>query len=109
MESNYAKYIREREGLSIIEHEFGFVTYSINKNICFIHDLFIVPESRRLGLASHICNQVVKNAIEKNCDILKGSVCPQAENATEALKFQLDYGMQLESSNLYTIVLSKRI
>lgn len=109
LESNYSKYIKEREGLNIIEKDYGFVTYSIKDSICFIHDIYISSEDRKLGLGHSLADEVVLDAKEQNCNILKGSVCPMANNATEAMKFQLAYNMKLEKSTAYSIVFWKEI
>lgn len=107
--SLYANYIKEREGLSIIENDKGFVTYKISKPVIFIQDLYVAPEFRRTGAATEFGDAVVKIGKENQCSILRGDVCPTATGASEAMLFQLNYGMKISNSNQDIISLWKEI
>ena len=41
MESNYAQYIKEREGKEIVEDHKGFATFVITDKECYIVDIFV--------------------------------------------------------------------
>ena len=98
MESNYALYITEREGKSIIEDEKGFATYNINGDNCYIVDIFVRKEYRKENIASKYADEITKIAKENGCTYLTGSVCPTAHGANTSMKVLLAYGFKLESS-----------
>ena len=44
----YFSYIKEREDYDSILKDYGFVTYKIEKEECFLRDMYIKPEFRKL-------------------------------------------------------------
>lgn len=109
MMSLYGKYINEREGREIVENEYGFITYIINEENCFIHDAFVLPEYRRNGAAKLLMNEIIKKARENGCKFLVAGVCPSTFGSNEALKIQLNYGFKLSSSTNNYIILKKSL
>jgi ribosomal protein S18 acetylase RimI-like enzyme len=98
MESNYALYIKEREGKEIIEDEKGFATFVINDKECYIIDIFVKEEHRKEKIASKYADQITEFAKVNGCLYLTGSVCPSAKGSNESLKVLLGYGFELQSS-----------
>lgn len=109
--SVYARYRYEREGLTTIEKDYGFITFKIldNETTCFIQDLYIVPEKRMTGLGADLANEVAAYAKAQNCVQLAATVCPSAGSATDAIKAILAYGFQLVGSDTQLVYLSKEI
>ncbi len=93
--SLFGDYIMEREGISILEDDFGFATYKINEEECYLIDLYVVPEMRSRGYASGLANSVCKFAKNRGCTYLLGSVDSTVQSATESAKVLLAYGMRL--------------
>ncbi len=96
--SNFADYIKERQGKKIVEDENGFATYYFAMPDCYIEDIYVVPEKRKSGVASKYADEITKIAIEKNCLNLIGSVKPSANGSTGSLKVLLAYGFKLHSA-----------
>lgn len=107
--SLYGQYIKEREGKSILEKDYGFATYVINGQECYIEDIYVVPEMRKKHVASELANEVVEIAKAKGCTVLTGTVSPTAKGATESLKVLLAYGFQLHSCRPDLIIFAKEI
>lgn len=96
--SLYAQYIKEHRNDECIESDKGFCTYRyLNSNQVYIVDIFILPEYRNSKEASDMADLVVKQAKEKGCKELLGTVVPSAKNSTDSLKVLLGYGMYLDS------------
>jgi ribosomal protein S18 acetylase RimI-like enzyme len=95
--SMYAQYIKERENKDCIENEYGFATFKISGEICYLEDIYIDPAYRQRHEASLLANQVVERAKEKGCKFLVGTVNPATNNATISLKVLLGYDMKLDS------------
>lgn len=109
MESNYARYIREREGKHIVEDDYGFATYIYLDEHCYIEDIFVRKEFRTQGHASRYADQIAEEAKQKGFKKLLGSVCPQAMGADQSLKVLQAYGFKLLSSDKNLIYLEKEI
>ncbi len=107
--SDYGKYILEREGKSILENEHGFFTYKIHGEECYIEDIFIKKESRRIGAATVLATLITRIAIEKGCKYLTGTCVPSTNGATESLKAMLSYGFNIHSCTTDKIILIKEL
>lgn len=80
--SNYALYIEEREGKSMLEDERGFATYFYPEStIVYIQDVFVRKEHRRSGVARHYFDIINKEAKEKGCSFCITSIDPKAKNS----------------------------
>lgn len=108
--SFYADYLRERTTDDIYECEDGFATYRFMPDqTVYIIDLYVRPQSRKLGAASNIADTIVKLAKTRGCNKLIGSVVPSTKGSTTSLKVLLGYGMHLESSGNDFIIFKKDI
>ena len=103
--SLYAEYLKERENKEILEENQGFATYRILENsVCYIIDIYVQMEARKSGLATEMANKISELAKSRGCTHLMGSVCVDANNATESMKVLLAYGMKVfktEDSMIY--------
>jgi len=107
--SNYADYIKEREGSRTIEDEHGFLTFKILEDCVFIQDLYIRPESRRMLYASEYADHVTSLAKELGHDKIVTSVDLNALNANQSLKVIMAYGFKLYYLEANEIYLFKEI
>ncbi len=98
MKSNYALYIEERENREIIEDDRGFLTYLITGDQCYVMDVFVKKEHRRLGVTAEYFNLVKEIAKEKGCTYLLGSVCTSANNVNESMKWMLSIGYKVTNT-----------
>ena len=105
----YAKYVIEREGISIIESEVGFVTYYFINDQCYIKDLYIDEKYRRTGEGFKFGDEISKIAKDKGCTKSYGTVCPTSNGSTESLKGLLKYGFKLDSCINNFIALVKEL
>lgn len=65
MNSNYALYIKEREGKDIIETEQGFATYYFDEDSVYIADVYVRPEYRNKNVAKDFFETIEEIAKEK--------------------------------------------
>lgn len=105
----YAQYILEREGKEIIETDKGFATYSFNNGECYLQDIYVVPEFRKMGIMRQITEQVINKAKEKGCTYILGSVAVNAKNSSHSLRTLLNYDYKLYVVNSSMIFLKKDI
>lgn len=109
MISLYGEYIKEREGLDILEDERGFFTYIIKGEECYIKDIFISKEFRRSGAATEFADQITSIAKASGCKFLSGTCVPSTNGSTESLKAMFSYGFKVHSSSNDLIVLIREL
>jgi GNAT superfamily N-acetyltransferase len=109
--SLYADYIKERTFDDIIETEQGFATYRYlneGKSV-YIIDIYVIPESRKVGVAGYLADRIVKEARIVGATELLGSVIPSARNSTVSIQVLLGYGMTVLSAGPDLIIFRKEI
>lgn len=84
--------------MQIIEHHYGFATYKISGDECYIRDVYVDENFRRHGIASILVDDVRRIAKSHGCKKLTTTVCPSALNSTDSIKAVLGYGFNLHSS-----------
>ena len=109
MISLYGQYIKERENFEIVEDESGFATYKISGNECYIRDIFVKPEFRKMNLASKYADEIAAIAKEQGCTHLSGTVAPQANGSTQSVQVLLSYGFKVARSTNDLIIFVKEI
>lgn len=90
----YAQYLKEREGLELLETEYGFATYKIRPWDCYIQDIYVLPEFRKSGVAAGIADTIALLAKAQGIKMLVGSVDQRAPSADTSSKVLLGYGMR---------------
>lgn len=107
--SMWAEYIKERQDAESLESDIGFVTYQINKTECFINDMYVKPEYRKSNKASDLIRQLSAIAKAAGCTEITATVCPSANNSTQALHAALHIGFRLKASGNNYVLISKEI
>ena len=89
----FEDYAEERGfGLRILETEFGFATYYLDKDHCYIEDIYVVPDKRKNHVASFMADEISKIAKNKGISILYGTVNKFANSASTSRKVLECYG-----------------
>ena len=95
----WSQYLQERLGKHVLERDEGFAVYSFvpwyDKVAVYIEEIYVTPNAREKRLASDMADEIGKLAKEAGCDVMVGSVAPNANGATRSLKVLLGYGFQL--------------
>jgi ribosomal protein S18 acetylase RimI-like enzyme len=107
----YAEYVRERLGHECVETDQGFATFALlndNKS-CYILDIYVRPDFRRLGAASTIADKIVAQAKSRGATELFGTVVLSAAGSDASLRVLQGYGMSLHEATNGVIVMRKEI
>ncbi len=108
--SLYGEYIKEISGKEIIENESGFASYKIyDGGICYIADIYVVPDKRKSKVASDLALEIEAVAKAKGCSVLVGSVDTIINNPTQSIKVLLAYGFEFDSLSGSMIYFKKSI
>ena len=92
----YREYLKEKNNIELLVHEFGFLSYSLLPEGAFLEDLFVIPKKRRQGVYKNLIAQFIKIARLKGYKRLIGRVgfeCNQTANDT--LKASLNFGWKV--------------
>jgi len=92
MQSLYSQYIKEREGLEILEVENGFISYRIKDNWIYISDIFVNKDHRRTKLATELADSIIDKAINQGITKLYCQVDLKALNWEDSSNFIKAYG-----------------
>lgn len=103
----FADYIKEREGVNLLETEHGFAIYVITGKEIYLRDIFVKKEFRKQGIASQIADKVAEIGKKAGCNIMSGSVVPSMVGSTASLKTLLAYGMRVHQATTNYIVFIK--
>lgn len=107
--SLYSLYIKEREGFDILETPKGFATYRIDGSVCYIRDIYVLPEQRKHGMASVLADEIAALARDAGCTCLTGSIDLRTKGADASLKVLLAYGFRVSESHEGYFILRKEI
>ena len=109
MSSLYAQYALERSNITVLENEYGFITYMFTPEYCYIEDLFVIKEKRNTKVAYELAESVTKLAKDAGYSKLLGSVCVTANGGEHSLTRLIQYGFKLKSLEGNMIYLTKDI
>lgn len=91
----YAGYLKEREGMSLLENEFAFLTFIKQADgSYYVRDLYVDPDHRREKHGTELTNAVMDMAIRENSKFLYGSVSFNDPNFDRCVASLTAYGMR---------------
>lgn len=108
-DSHYKAYVREREGVEVLEFDFGFALVKPLSDALYLQDIFVLPEHRQKGCGRHMLEVVEAAALGMGFNKVVGSCDPVANGATESMKAMFACGFSLKSCSGGLILLEKSI
>lgn len=105
----YKDYLKEREGIDVLEATDGFATYILRPTDCYVIDIYVVPEKRQSGLAAQMADQIANIARSKGIKFLTGSVDKRDPQALRNEKVLIAYGMHKAREHEHMIYFIKEI
>lgn len=101
----YARYIDERQGLRVLEQEHGFLTYRIEKNECFIMDMYVRKEYRRAGYGTKLIESLEQ--VCEGCDAIFANIWLWDPNCNGTMAGALATGFKLFKTGEGVITVAK--
>lgn len=105
----YAKYIKEREDLDIIENEVGFITYKTRALECFIADMFVDLEERGKRKGIKLLEELVVKAKDAGCTHITATVHLWDNGASNTLFAALKSGFKVAQAQNGSLLIVKDI
>jgi hypothetical protein len=108
-ETLYFDYIKEREGLEVLENESGFITYKITGDECFIKNMFITPKMRSTFLLKNMIDLLCEIAFIRKCKFISANIDLQDEGAGRTLVAALKIGFRLARAQNDILLIIKEL
>lgn len=105
----YAKYIHEREGLSILEDESSFITYKFVEKECFIANMYIDPTQRGSLKLRNLIDQLSEIAKQNGCEVISANMYVEAKTIKMALIAALKIGFEIIAANNGALLIVKEL
>lgn len=106
----YWDYVREREGVEVVETENGFALIKmVNQDMLYLVDIYVKPDFRRSGEGRRILQEVEGIAKELGATRIQGSVAPQANGSTESALAVIATGFKISHSDNELIYFIKEL
>lgn len=105
----YKEYWKETFGRDVVENESGFASYKITGDYCYIVDIYVKPEYRKMNIASKLADKICVIAKERKCKHVIGTVNLQSSDPTRSMAVLIGYGMKIHTQDTNTTVLIKDI
>lgn len=95
----YFQYLQERQGLSCLWDEHGFITYKITGDECFLADMFVEKSQRHSGLGRNLVEQLKDLASPMGCKVITANVYLDLPGADNTLRAAQAVGFKVERAN----------
>jgi hypothetical protein len=105
----WAKYIKEREDLDILEDEFGFITYKFNTHECFIQDMCVDTSKRSQSHGRGLIDQLVEIAKAHGCTYIGANIFLADKGAMNTLTASMRVGFKIAKANNDVLFIVKDI
>lgn len=105
----YKTYCRDREGIEVIEFDYGFMLLKSLPNMLYIQDIFVLPEYRTAGKGREMLEYTEQRAICEGKSAILGSCSPAGDGSTISMKAMLACGFRLSSCEKDMIYLVKEL
>lgn len=109
IDSLYAEYVLERQGLSVMTYDSGFIAYKCEKEECFIAEMFIKKDKRKTGLGKSMIAVISEVAKQSGCKVITANIHLNDPNASSTLVAAICTGFKVECADRGAILISKKI
>lgn len=103
--SNFADCMRERYGYEVIEHEYGFITYKLEGDICRAFEIFVPVEMRGGDAWRELWQELINICVLSRVKSVLGFVDLTKADPTTRLRAYLRNGATVKGAvnNIITI------
>lgn len=102
-------YKLDREGLTTINMEHGFVSYKIINNTCLVSDIYTDKEHRKGFTFLKLAKKMEQIAKENKCNLMEAHVWCKTNDPSLSLKAILSYDFKVIGAENDIIFLVKEI
>lgn len=107
--NHYQAYFMERQELSTIENESGFIAFKFRGKECYIGEIFISRDARQKGNGRELLQNVVERAKKAGCNCMTANVYVADPNATSTLMAAFKCGFKLKATSQGVTMIAKEL
>ena len=109
--SLYSDYVNERLGETVIEEEWGFISFHVEPALgtVILNDIYIRPEDRKKGRGVELVRKVEQAVKAFGCNTMIGYIWPSANGSTLAMRAALANGFSLHGIEGPGIILKRSL
>lgn len=107
--SLWSSYFSEIWGRETIEESWGFIQWHYEGEVCFVDELYVIPEERRNKRAFELADRVTQQALSRGSVRLACSVWPENKVSSVSMQTVLAYGFVMHSVDGRRIILTKEL
>lgn len=105
----YADFIKEREGLDLLEFPEGFITYQITNDELYVANLYIAPEFRGTPALFRFDKEITKIAVENKCKLISSNIHLNDHGFNRTLRAALKLLFTVVSAHNNSVIVVKKI
>lgn len=105
----YADYLKEREGIETLSKPFGFISYKIVGEECYLANVYIKPEFRSKNMFSLLLGDLEVIAKKAGCKDISTNVHVQDSRCSLNVKIALKFDFNIIKADHNIIVMVKGI
>lgn len=90
--SQWARYKAETSGTCFIEHEYGFISYSMLPDAIYLEDIWIDPAQRKSGLGAALVAQAEAEGLKMGKQVSLAVINLTSATCADSLKAHLAIG-----------------
>jgi GNAT superfamily N-acetyltransferase len=107
----WADYIKETFGKEMLQTEYGFATFYIvpETTVCYIEDIYVIPELRKSKIGSELEAEITIWAKERKCTELMGSVNLTITTPERSMAVLISRGYKLTSATPTMLYFRKQL
>lgn len=107
--SLFGDYIWETRGARIVEGAYGFATYLISGDECYVEDVFVREDQRHMRVGTKMMDQIKASAKDAKCKVLTTTVSAKIKNPDSSLQACFNYGFRISRVVDNVIILKMEI
>lgn len=105
----FAKYLKERSEVFILENEFGFVTYKFADQKCWIYDMYIDTSKQAQGFGRNLIEKLTEKAIAADCALIAANVHLWDKRAAQTLSASFKVGFVPEAAQAGVVTIHLKL
>lgn len=103
--SNYALCMKERYGYEVIEHDYGFLTYRIEGEVCRAIEIFVPEENRGCGFWQMLWQELIGICVAAGVKRIIGFVDITKPEPETRLRAYMRFGAKLKGTENSVIII----
>ena len=108
-ESMFYEYMKERQGVELLQVPEGFLFYKVNGEECYISELFVTKKYRKTGSCRRLIDKLRQRALAEGCSFMSGNIYLADPGYRTTLLSSLKLGFEVATADQDRILIVLKI